>query len=79
MYALLVEGRKPVYPVLQLIFNTCQADSLYRVIDHPSQYECSHWMYICIAKIFNYGLAATFGYDKATPSQTLVSGHPPAW
>ena len=25
--------------------NTYQADILYRAINHPSQYKCSHWMY----------------------------------
>ena len=57
MYARLPEGHRPegkghtyqAKPVLQLICNTYQADSLYRVINHPSQYECRHWMYyICI-------------------------------
>ena len=47
---------KPECPVLQLICNTCQAD---RAINYPSQYKCSNWMcYICIHKIFDYGLAA---------------------
>ena len=51
---------KPKCPVLQLICNTYQADSLYRAINHPSQYECSHWIYcICITKIFDYRSAAT--------------------
>ena len=40
--------------------NTFQADSLYRAINHPSQYECSHWIYYkCILKIFDYGSAAS--------------------
>ena len=37
---------KALMPMLQLICNTYKADSLYRAINYPSQYECSHWMYI---------------------------------
>ena len=63
---------KPSFPVLQLICNTSQADSLYRVMNHPSQYECSHWMYyICVPKKFNYGSAAvTFWLCSVT-----MNGH----
>ena len=41
--------RQTRIPMLQLICNTYQDDSLYRAIDHPSQYKCNHWMYyVCI-------------------------------
>ena len=51
---------KPKCSVLQLTCNSYQADSLYRAINHPSQYECSHWIYyICIHKIFDCGSAAS--------------------
>ena len=35
---------KPECLMLQLICNTYQADSLYREINHPSQYKSSHWI-----------------------------------
>ena len=68
MYARLPEGcrpegrghtyqAKPEYPVLQLICNTYQADSLYRAINHPS--IATGYNYICIPKIFDYGSAAS--------------------
>ena len=45
------KAQMPRVPV-NVYSNTCQADSLYRVINHPSQHECSHWLYyICISKI----------------------------
>ena len=49
---LMAEGihvrQKPEFPVLQLICNTSylyQVGSLYKAIDHPSHYECSHRIY----------------------------------
>ena len=72
MYARLPEGRtlqgeghifqtKSECPIL--ICNTShpyQANSLYRAVNHPSQYECNHWIYyICMPKNFDYGSAAS--------------------
>ena len=57
---------KPECPML--ICNTShqyQANGLHRVINHPSQYEYSHWIYyICIPKNFDYGSAATVVHSR---------------
>ena len=68
---------KPECPML--ICNTShqyQANGLHRVINHPSQYECSHWIYyICIPKTFDYGSSATVvhsGYDDWTDPRGIM-------
>ena len=90
MYAQLPEGRrpegrgrtyqaKPECPVLQLICNTYQADSLYRAINHPSPYECSHWIYyICISNFLIMGqqlvhCGYVHGYDERTYPRDITN------